>query len=145
MRWSCAVAAVCPIAMGAASAGDSLPYDLSQVRGIDAFPDDPALRDLLARNGFVVVPRVHKQLFSPYLDRAGSRALGARIPPFVTVESAVRTYGVRPGDDEEALGRVRQTVRSHDGDGRNRAKDLSHGQPPMTVLPRFHLGPRIRT
>ena len=75
-----------------AGAPRGLPHDLSQVGGIEDFPQDPALRALLSKNGFAVVPRFHRQIFSPYLDH-GPRP-GAPLPPLITVESAMRTYQV---------------------------------------------------
>jgi hypothetical protein len=71
----------------AAGPEPALPHDLSAVRGIEQFPQDPGLRALLARNGFAVVPRFRRQVFSTYLEGGG-------LPPLVTVESAVRTYQV---------------------------------------------------
>ena len=65
-------------------------YDLNEVSGIEHFPQDPALRVLLASNGFAVVPRPHRQIFSPYLFENDLPYL----PPFVTVDSLVRTYEV---------------------------------------------------
>jgi hypothetical protein len=64
------------------------PYHLERVRGIEQFPQDEGLRELLAQNGFAVVPRRHLQIFSPYDDH------DCTLPPFITVESAFRTYQV---------------------------------------------------
>ena len=44
------------------------PYDLGRVRGMETFPQDPGLWELLSANGFAMVPRVHRQIFSPYLE-----------------------------------------------------------------------------
>ncbi len=73
---------------GAAALG--LPYDLSKVRGMERLPRDEHVRALLSTHGFVILPREHRQIFSPYL--ASFEA--AYVPPFVTVDSAVRTYQV---------------------------------------------------
>ncbi len=74
-----------------APSSGGLPYDLSKVRGIDALPRDERLRALLSTNGFVVVPREHRQIFGAYAALGRS---GPYVPPFVTVDSAVRTYQV---------------------------------------------------
>ncbi len=64
-------------------------YDLKQVAGIEHFPQDPGLRKLLAQNGFVVVPRQHRQIFSPYVYNDPPY-----LPVFITLDSAFRTYQV---------------------------------------------------
>ncbi len=61
---------------------------LHEVNGIEHFPQDPALRKMLSKNGFAVVPREHRQIYTPYLK------LNYKLPPFVTVDSALRTYQV---------------------------------------------------
>ncbi len=71
-------------------AGDSLSqesggaYDLSKVEGIDSLKDENA-RALLAKNGFVVCPVFHKQIFSPYIGGWTK---------YVTADSVFRTYHV---------------------------------------------------
>ena len=65
-----------------------LPYDLSKVRGIEVIPREEHIRARLAANGFVVLPREHRQIFGPYAEFVRD---GPYIPPFVTVDSAVRT------------------------------------------------------
>jgi hypothetical protein len=70
--------------------GDALPYDLNQVRGIDALSQDPALREVLARTGFAIVPGDWDDVWHPYLG--GSNEAGSELPPYITVDSAFRTY-----------------------------------------------------
>ncbi len=62
-----------------------LPSDLSKVAGLEHFPADVGLRERLSRDGFVAVPRFHRQIFSPYLEP---------VPAFITPESVIRTYQV---------------------------------------------------
>lgn len=52
---------------------------------IPRIPD--AAQALLAKNGFVVVPRYYKQVFSPYIQES-------RLPPFVTTDSLFATYHI---------------------------------------------------
>jgi hypothetical protein len=85
-RPSLLFAAVVAVPCRAVEPEPALPYDLSAVRGIEHFPQDPGLRALLARNGFAVVPYSRRQVFSAYLE--------SPLPPLVTVEGAVRTYQV---------------------------------------------------
>jgi HEAT repeat protein len=54
-------------------------------RKIQKIPD--AAQPLLAKNGFVVVPRYYKQIFSPYIQES-------RLPPFVTTDSLFATYHI---------------------------------------------------
>ncbi len=68
-----------------------LPYDLSKVRGIEVIPREEHIRARLAANGFVVLPREHRQIFGPYAEFVRD---GPYIPPFVTLDSAMRTYQV---------------------------------------------------
>lgn len=60
--------------------------DLDRVEGIGRLQGPPAARTLLARNGFVVVPKFFRQIFSPYLHSG--------LPAFVTVDSLHRTFHV---------------------------------------------------
>ena len=68
-----------------AIAGEAVP-DLDKVDGIQELKGPPAARDLLRRNGFVVVPRFYHQIFSPYIQE--------HLPPFVTTDSLHRTFHV---------------------------------------------------
>lgn len=72
---------------------DSFPYDLSKVRGIAVFPQDEGLRKLLAKNGFVVVPRTHRQIYQPYSEHIYNLEV-RELPAYVTPESIFRTYQV---------------------------------------------------
>ncbi len=63
-------------------AGDGL----DDVAGIERFRGDAGARALLAKNGFVVLPRYHEQIFQPYI--------GGGLPPYVTVDSIHSTYHV---------------------------------------------------
>lgn len=65
-----------------------LPYDLDQVSGMRHFPQDPDLRAMLSKNGFVVIPNEHKQIYSTYLKQPHD------LPPFITVDTAMRTFQV---------------------------------------------------
>ncbi len=58
-------------------------YDLSKVEGMREF--DKSASDLLAKNGFVVVPEFHKQIFQLYPE-GGMK--------YVTTDSVFRTYHV---------------------------------------------------
>ncbi len=60
--------------------------DLDRVVGIQQFDGPPAARELLKRNGFVVVPRFYRQIFSPYVHSG--------LPPFITTDSLHRTFHV---------------------------------------------------
>src|SRR5205814_2071721 len=62
------------------------PDPLAGIEGSREFPGDASARTRLARDGFVVLPRFHKQIFSPYI--------GAPLPAYVTVDSALLTYQV---------------------------------------------------
>jgi hypothetical protein len=73
------------VALAAAQAADLVP-DLDKVEGIKHFNGPPAARELLKRNGFVVVPRFYHQIFSPYIHEG--------LPPFVTTDSLHRTFHV---------------------------------------------------
>src|SRR5262245_9961131 len=86
------VIALAPFLSLGADPPRGLPYDLSQVGGIEEFPQDPGLRTLLAKNGFAVIPRFHPQIFSPYFEPEPRG--DAPLPPLITVESAMRTYQV---------------------------------------------------
>jgi len=68
-----------------ARAADVVP-DLDRVEGIKQFSGPPAARELLKRNGFVVVPRFYHQVFSPYIHEP--------FPPFITTDSLHRTFHV---------------------------------------------------
>lgn len=68
-----------------AAAGELVP-DLGQVVGIKRLKGPPAARELLKRNGFVVVPRFYHRIFSPYIQEG--------LPPFVTTDSLHRTFHV---------------------------------------------------
>ena len=83
-----------PSAVAADGPSAGPPYDLSKVSGSEYFPQDPALRDLLARNGFVVVRNFHRQIFTPYVEGDFTSPYMHKFPALVTVESAVRTYTI---------------------------------------------------
>lgn len=69
----------------AAQAGERDPHvTLGEVAGAKAFPGDDAARAKLERTGFVVLPRIQKQIFTPYI--------GGDLPPYVTTDSAHATY-----------------------------------------------------
>jgi len=78
---SCAVLATAATAW----TGEVVP-DLGKVGGIGRLKGPPAARELLQRNGFVVVPRFYHQIFSPYIQEG--------LPPFVTTDSLHRTFHV---------------------------------------------------
>ncbi len=60
--------------------------DLDSVEGIEHFPGDDRARGILAREGFVVLPRYQRQMFEPYI--------GGELPYYITVDSAHRCYHV---------------------------------------------------
>ncbi len=87
--------------------------DLAEVQGLEKFPGDAAAKARLAAQGFVVLPRYHKQIFSPYI--------GGPLPYYVTVDSAHHTYHVlfekALKDVERALSaQVRRLVRGLHGE-----------------------------
>ena len=71
---------------GLRSHADDSRLDLAQVAGADEFPGGTRAREVLASEGFVVLPRYHKQIFSPYI--------GGPLPHYVTCDSAHYTYQV---------------------------------------------------
>ncbi|MDJ0523166.1 MAG: hypothetical protein QNJ90_13940, partial [Planctomycetota bacterium] len=85
----CALFALCflPLYAPAQAGEDPAPaVALDQVDDGEHFPGDAPARAMLERQGFVVLPRFHKQIFSPYI--------GGKLPYYVTVDSAHRTYHV---------------------------------------------------
>ena len=60
--------------------------DIDKVQGIEKLKGPAAARDILRRNGFVVVPRFYHQIFSPYIQED--------LAPFVTTDSLHRTFHV---------------------------------------------------
>lgn len=83
--WAGAAFGAFLLALAAARAADVVP-DLDKVEGIKQFDGPPAARELLKRNGFVVVPRFYRQIFSPYIHSG--------LPPFITTDSLHRTFHV---------------------------------------------------
>ena len=66
---------------------NALPHDLNSVAGMASLQDaGDAARDMLSRNGFVVLPKYYHQIFSPYVQ--------VPLPPFVTMDSLHRTFHV---------------------------------------------------
>ena len=84
MRKTMAVALAATFLWAAAAGAADVVEDLSKTEGIQAFAGPEGAKALLKKNGFVVVPRYHKQIFSPYIRRA--------CPPFVTTDSLHRTF-----------------------------------------------------
>jgi len=78
--------AVASLALALAAGAPDVVPDLDKVVGIERFDGPPAARQLLKKNGFVVVPRFYRQIFSPYV-RSG-------LPPFITTDSLHRTFHV---------------------------------------------------
>lgn len=76
------------------------PYDLSAVKGIQAFGGSPAARKLLSENGFVVSDPVFKQIFEAYIRSPQTEGpsqehpMGQTLPSFITPDSAWHTYHV---------------------------------------------------
>lgn len=61
-------------------------HDLANVAGAERFPGGARAKAHLAREGFVVLPRYHRQMFSVYLDE--------ELPYYVTCDSAHWTWQV---------------------------------------------------
>ncbi|HUV40025.1 MAG TPA: DUF3160 domain-containing protein [Planctomycetota bacterium] len=59
---------------------------MDKVEGIGGLKGPPGARELLGKNGFVVVPRYYHQIFSPYIQEG--------LPAFVTTDSVHRTFHV---------------------------------------------------
>lgn len=49
-------------------ADDGIVKDLSKVKGIEFYRGPESGRELLKKNGFVVVPRYYHRIFTPYMD-----------------------------------------------------------------------------
>jgi hypothetical protein len=82
-----AVAILAVLLAGAAwSADDPAPLDLATVEGAEHFPGTDRDRQVLARQGFVVLPRQYRQIFSLYI--------GSSLPHYVTADSAQHTFHV---------------------------------------------------
>ena len=67
--------------------------DVKLVRGMDSFDGPESGKELLKRNGFVVVPRFYHRIFSPYVDDIGPDAKPP-LPHYVTADSVHRTFHV---------------------------------------------------
>jgi hypothetical protein len=87
-RLSRCCAAGCALLFALATAAETpdVVPELDKVEGIQKLKAPPAARELLKRNGFVVVPRFYHQIFSPYIHEG--------LPPFVTTDSLHRTFHV---------------------------------------------------
>ncbi len=72
-----------------AARAPQLPYDLAQVRHMEAFTGSPRAKDLLSRQGFAVTEEQFRQIFERYLP-----TFQAPLPVFITVDSAWHTYHV---------------------------------------------------
>lgn len=70
---------------GVARAGDVV-LDIKKVKGIDKYDGPETGKDLLKKNGFVVVPSYHHRIFSPYY--------ASPLPRFITADSVHRTFHV---------------------------------------------------
>ena len=89
-----AISLLASCALMRVAVADAPPYDLDRVRGIEAFPQDPHLREQLARDGFAVGPERLSSLHWMYKHPSTGAILGRSLPPFITVDSAFRTYHV---------------------------------------------------
>lgn len=97
-------------------------YDLSKVKGIQAFGGSGVAKDLLSKHGFVVTDPTFKQIFEAYLESpqieppSETNHFGQSLPAFITADSAWHTYHVllEEGVKEMELvqaGRLRQFSR----------------------------------
>ncbi len=93
----------CIVFTGFAADGD-LVSDLRTVRGIEEYDGPDSGKALLAKNGFVVVPRFYHRIFGPYLEPP--------LPPYVTADSVHRTFHTV---FEEELQRCEEKARDHMG------------------------------
>lgn len=85
-RWVSVVVLFVSMVSGVPGVAQDVVPDLSAVIGIDRVKlSDPA-RELLRRNGFVVVPRPYHQIYSPYIHEG--------LPVFVTTDALFHTYHV---------------------------------------------------
>jgi HEAT repeat protein len=75
-------------------------YELSHVKGIEAFSGSQGAKDLLHKNGFVVADPGFKQIFEPYIkspeveEPSEKNRMGVSLPAFITTDSAWHTYHV---------------------------------------------------
>jgi hypothetical protein len=78
----------------------SAAYNLTTVKGMEAFRGSTHAKELLAKNGFVVSDPAFKQIFEPYIESPQTRAPtsedweGECLPSFITTDSAWHTYHV---------------------------------------------------
>ena len=80
-----------------ASAGAPVVPDLKMVRGAESLQQDPQSLSRFRANGFVVVPRPYRQMFSPYVARS--------LPAFVTTDSLHRVFQIIYDDQLKNLER----------------------------------------
>ena len=74
------------VILSASASASSVVKDLDQVEGIERLKGPESARRLLKKNGFAVVPRHYRQIFSPYVQES--------LPAFVTTDSIHRTFHV---------------------------------------------------
>ncbi len=67
--------------------GPDLIADLSTVEGLEHLKGPDSAKELLKKNGFVVVPHYYRQIFSPYIQEA-------ELPPFITTDSLFATFHI---------------------------------------------------
>jgi hypothetical protein len=99
---------------GAAGRAADIVEDLSAVHGIDAFQGSPAARAVLKRNGFVVVRRFYRRIFSIYLELPSfgkppdgkDKGPPPGLSPFVTADWVHRTFHVIFEDEVAGLERA---------------------------------------
>ncbi|MHC9538497.1 MAG: DUF3160 domain-containing protein [Vulcanimicrobiota bacterium] len=60
---------------------------LSSIEGLKHLKGPSSAQAFLKKNGFVVVPRYYRQIFSPYIHES-------QLPPFVTTDSLFATFHI---------------------------------------------------
>ncbi|MHC9540186.1 MAG: DUF3160 domain-containing protein [Vulcanimicrobiota bacterium] len=67
--------------------GADLIADLSTVNGLEHLKGPDSAKEMLKKNGFVVVPHYYRQIFSPYIQEK-------ELPPFITTDSLFATFHI---------------------------------------------------
>lgn len=67
--------------------GPDLIADISTVKGLEWLKGSDSAKELLKKNGFVVVPHYYRQIFSPYIQEK-------ELPPFITTDSLFATFHI---------------------------------------------------
>lgn len=101
---ACLLGTVAPLRANEAKQSPSLPYDLAQIKYIEAFAGSAKAKDLLSQQGVVVTQEQFRQIFEPYKP-----SMRATLPTFITVDSAWHTYHVllEEGVQQVELGQAR--------------------------------------